>query len=202
MHGYILHQEKVAQSSMQITLLGQDDVVLSVRLHRMSAHMRAYLRPFCLLDVELSHNQAFLNRLEPSGAMTHLLGNPLSMAWYLNELLVYIVKPFEHVEGIYDLYTHTLQILAQNKNLDAMSDALRIFEKHLLQSLGFAIDFMHAPLGQSYRKETLLAMQTEIFNEQTRQEAKYLMRDILKPYLRGKILKSRTLWQKETSVEC
>ena len=215
MHGYILYQEKISENARRLTILTQEDHIMVIRLARMSIQFRAYLRPFHLLNFQLSSNQSFLNQLETVNEPIPLMGNALAMGWYLNELLLFLVKPLEHIQGICHLYTHTLQTIQSG------SDGLRIFEKQLLFSLGFAVDFMYdvstrqaIQSGKYYRfyekegfkscsvqekgysGETLWAMAHEVFNDKTRIEAKYLMRDILKPYLRGKVFKSRELWQK------
>ncbi len=141
--------------------------------------------------------------------------------FYLNELLIRLLHQHEPHHELFDLYDTALSDLSGTKNTDQV---LRIFEKGLLQSLGYGLVLAHdvdqgvaiqadkiyyylldtgplnaIPLSDDYVKisgKCLLALNDgHLENKSELEEAKRLMRFILKGHLGSKPLSSRALYK-------
>jgi DNA repair protein RecO (recombination protein O) len=149
-----------------------------------------------------------------------LFGERLVCGFYVNELLMRLLHRHDAHEKLFDDYAGVLQALGREADSDEA--ALRIFEKHLLQELGYALILdrdgdrqIEAEVRYRYIPEqgprrvngeaaggvvvygaTLLALAREdISSPRSRQEAKQLMRSLLNHHLEGKPLHSRRLFQ-------
>lgn len=162
-----------------------------------------------------------LTGAEPHGPPLVLSGDAVISGFYLNELLMRLLPRHDPHPRLYHSYHATLQHLA----LPARQEwALRLFERDLLQELGYGLLLTHeggsgemveaavsycyhpefGPQRQSPGEErclvvhgaTLLALaQGEEGDSRTRSEAKRLMRTILSHYLGTKPLASRELFR-------
>ena len=124
--------------------------------------------------------------------------------------------------GFYELYTRVIHQLANNDDIEAV---LRKFEFALLELLGYGVDFYTeantgGPLSihSSYRfvanlgfveanidqiPSTLVLSgntiqsiaNNNLQDKQVRRDAKAISRAALRPYLKGKLLKSRELFK-------
>lgn len=141
--------------------------------------------------------------------------------FYLNELLMRLLHQHESHQELFDLYDKALNDLSATKNIDLV---LRIFEKGLLQALGYGLVLTHdvdygqeiqadkhyyylldsgplnsAPASDDYVKisgRCLLALASGFLeNKSDLGEAKYLMRRLLKAHLGNKPLSSRALYK-------
>jgi len=145
----------------------------------------------------------------------------LIAGFYVNELLTRLLHQHESHAELFNLYDKTIFDLSDSENIDAI---LRIFEKGLLQSLGYglildhevgdgqAIETAHKyyylidagpvkdkPSTENYIEiagKSLLALDKEYFeNKSELEEAKRLMRFILQSHLGDKPLASRALYK-------
>jgi DNA repair protein RecO (recombination protein O) len=78
-----------------------------------------------------------LNQVEPQGVPPLLQNHALISGLYLNELLTYLLPSADPYPELFNLYTRTIYAL---QNTDTLEVPLRIFEKTLLQELGYALD--------------------------------------------------------------
>jgi DNA repair protein RecO (recombination protein O) len=148
-----------------------------------------------------------------------LEGDALFAGFYLNELLVRLLVTEEPQLELFALYTASLPCCNQRTLLEP---TLRQFERGLLATLGYAVNFYQDAVGQAILPERyyhydpeqgfivtpsqlaetwqgsiLLAIAKEDFNQQaTRQAAKLILRRALAQQLGSKPLKSRELWQR------
>lgn len=81
-----------------------------------------------------------LTSVEEDGEIYCLKGNVLVSAIYINELLIRLLHRNEEHEAIFTLYRNTLRELEKANNLPK---TLRIFEKNLLQELGYGLMLEH-----------------------------------------------------------
>jgi len=150
-----------------------------------------------------------------------LLDIRLIAGFYVNELLVRLLHQHEPHPELFDLYDKAIFNLSDSENIDAV---LRIFEKGLLQSLGYGLVLDHdiqdsqaieagrkyyylidagpmkdIPPTENYIEisgESLLALEKGYLeNKSELEEIKRLMRFILQNYLGNKPLASRTLYK-------
>ncbi|MFZ5522932.1 MAG: DNA repair protein RecO [Pseudomonadota bacterium] len=160
-----------------------------------------------------------LHNAEWQGGQPYLQGTALMCGFYLNELLVNLLARDDPHERLFDYYRATLQRLAHQTDHAA---ALRCFEKHLLQELGYALVLeREAGSDKAVRPElcyryavergvlpdegaessgipvlgkTLLDMANDDYADPaTAQQSKQLMRALLNHHLGGKTLHTREL---------
>jgi DNA repair protein RecO (recombination protein O) len=141
--------------------------------------------------------------------------------FYLNELLMRLLPRDDPHSALYASYCATLEKLKHEADSEW---ALRLFERDLLQELGYGLQLTHdsvtghplaGEMKYCYHHEygpqsaseagsdclavsgaTLLALHSgELQGEQCRREAKRLMRSILHHYLGPRPLASRELFQ-------
>lgn len=143
------------------------------------------------------------------------------VGFYVNELLIRLLHQHESHPELFDLYDEVLLKLSGSGSVDK---ALRLFEKGLLQSLGYGLVLDHVidngqaievdkvyyyqldtgplrnmPPTKNYVEisgKSLLAFDRgELEDKQNLDETKYLMRFILQGYLGDKPLASRALYK-------
>lgn len=164
-----------------------------------------------------------LVRYEPAGPMIELPGKVLYCGFYLNELLVRLLRRSDPHEALFAFYHSTLTALAAG---DHMETVLRYFELRLLQEIGYAVELdREAGSGRPvaperhyvYEQEsglrvvgagdgqhtlsgkTLLSLAAgEPLSKPVARAAKLLTRRLLAPYLGERPLKSRELFRCRT----
>jgi DNA repair protein RecO (recombination protein O) len=162
-----------------------------------------------------------LSGVEADGHVDRLQGTALYSAFYLNELLMRLLARHDPHPQLYRSYRDSLQRLARDVDIEPV---LRIFEKRLLEDIGYGLLLDHevqqgealeasgyydyhlesgpvrvadaqAP-GFVFRGSSLLALAEErLDTAQARQDAKRLIRSALNLYLGNKPLKSRELFR-------
>lgn len=81
-----------------------------------------------------------LGNVELNGLAYQLDGTALLCGFYLNELLMRLVKHEDPYPMVYEYYQNTLNILERG---DSFEVQLRYFEKQLLNELGYGIPLTH-----------------------------------------------------------
>ena len=162
-----------------------------------------------------------LTGVEPDGTPYRLQGRRLLSAFYLNELLLRLLHRHEPHTDLFRAYEASLINLAGDVDEERV---LRMFEKHLLQSLGYGLILDHearsgAPVTpdrdyyyhvdhgpEPQRLDASEAVQVSgktlisLYNEdrwdrQIAREAKHLLRSIIDSHLDQRPLQSRKLYQ-------
>lgn len=223
---FILHTRPYQESSLLIQAFSRDTGKLDLiakGVRRPKSNLRAILQPFqpLLLSGRGRSSLWTLTHAEARYWLPEFKRDYLASAFYLNELLLHLLPLQEPEPALFDRYEQTLGDFAQQA---ALQPTLRIFEKHLLQQLGYGLNLSHEansqiPLQaqQRYRYQmeagaiphhhpmsggvpiqgaSLLALAQEQLNDPTiLQELKLLMRTLLDQYLGHRPLQSRELLQ-------
>jgi DNA repair protein RecO (recombination protein O) len=81
-----------------------------------------------------------LTGCESVGPLQRLPGHVMLGGFYINELLLRLLPRHDAHPALFEMYTQTLSLLVSPAQEQR---ALRIFEKHLLQELGYALILNH-----------------------------------------------------------
>ena len=230
---YVLHQHPYRDSSLLLEVFSQHHgrVGLVARgVKRKNNPRRALLQPFIPLQLSWSGRGelATVTDVEANGAMHQLKGHVLLSGFYLNELLLHLLHRHDPHPDLFDYYRYTLNQLGGISSPDSevwqLQRCLRLFEKQLLQEIGYglvleyeadhgeAIDpaaLYRYVLGQGpvrtndrsnetnlLKGSSLLAFaERRLDDSYSLKDAKRLTRQVLDHYLAGKKLHSRQLLQ-------
>jgi len=217
---YVLHQAPYRDSGRILELLTQEHGRLSVFAHgvrRTKSGLAAALQPFQRLLVSWSGRgeAPTLSGAEMDGPSQPLPAAQFTSACYVNELILRLTTRHDNHGGLFALYESTLGGLKRN----AGERSLRIFEKRLLDMVGFGLALAvtadgHRPIdpaaqyhfqpehgaveavpganGRVYSGAALLALASERPEEEGHlRELKPLLREALEACLEGRILKTR-----------
>ncbi|MEW6354600.1 MAG: DNA repair protein RecO [Pseudomonadota bacterium] len=221
---YVLHQRPYRDTSALVELFSADfgrvgAVARGARAAK--SRMQGLLQPFQPLLVSWSGRGELvtLTGCEAAGPAQRPAGATLLSGFYMNELLLRLLHRHDPHRGLFESYAAALRNL---EDVNQEQRTLRIFEKHLLQELGYALVLNHcadtgAALQEnrlySYQLEkgpldvdaprpyditvhgrTLLALDQETLHDGAiLREAKRLTRAALALYLGDKPLRSRAL---------
>ena len=190
---------------------------------RPKSAQRGMLRPFhpLLLSWSGSGDLGLLTGTESDGYARPLLGKALFSGLYMNELLMRLMHRHDPHRELFYHYGAAIEALSLGQRSDAV---LRIFEKQMLESIGYGLVLDHdidsgEPIDRdcAYRYytdrgpssiadgdndgvpvggETLLCLAREsLETEPVLDEAKRLMRVVLRRYLGEKPLATRSLFR-------
>ncbi len=143
---YILHHRPFRDSSQIIDILSRDHGRLSLMSRgSLSARSRlkAVLQPFIPLSVSWSGRGEMpaLVSAEPiQKSAANLKGKALPSAFYINELLVRLLHRHDVHDDVFLLYESVIELLQQGQPVEPV---LRLFEKQLLDCMGFALNLQH-----------------------------------------------------------
>lgn len=216
---YVLHTRPYRDTSALVDLFTLEQgkisaVVKGARSPR--SKFRSVLQPFTPLQVSWRgrHELKTLTQAEPVATPVFLSGTSLLCGLYVNELLERLLQPHDPHPRLYVYYQYVLNELLADTDIEL---ALRVFERHLLQQLGYDFDFSGCRSGQYYRysaesgfhpvasanavdvfsSEQLQGIAAEEYSSvNVRQAAKRLMRLAIEAQLGAKPLRSRELFKK------
>ena len=140
---YILHRRAYRDTSQILELFSQNYgriTVVSKGSRGPKSKSRSTLQPFVPLLVSWvgKGEMPTLTAAETiSQTPPNLFGNSLPSAFYINELLIKLLHKHDVHENIFDLYKRALILLQDQSSLEK---TLRVFEKTLLQILGFEMN--------------------------------------------------------------
>lgn len=221
----IIHQRAFKNTSAIIEFFTRDHgrvALLAQGVKRSKSKWRSVLQPFQLLQISWA-GRGELPRLtlaESCGQLHYLSGDQLFSALYVNELML---RLFQRQDAYPEIFDHYLKTLERLNNPDEVNEALRRFEKHLLQALGYALQLGHDALndkaldaslryrfipGQGFTEEkdvrlskqtvtgdALLALDRDEYSEEVLRVAKLIMRQAIDDLLGGKPLRTRELFR-------
>ncbi len=138
---FILHHSHYGESSLLVEVFARDHGRLGLiakGARRPRSSLRALLVPFqpLLIDWVGRGDLGTLAGAEPAGGAIELSGGQTYCGLYLNELLVRLLHRHDPHEDLFDIYCLSL---ARLRDPDVTEVALRLFEKHLLQDLGYGL---------------------------------------------------------------
>lgn len=219
---WVLHRRPWSEASLIVELFSRDFGRIGViaRGGRSSRRWRGLLEPFnpVLASWQGRGELRSLAGAEPGGAPPALNGAALASGFYLNELLLRLMRRDDPHPELYPVYGETLARLPDEA-------ALRGFERRLLEALGYGLllveDLAGAPVqadahyryhlehgperldeappaggGLRVRGRTLLGLAGQApLNGDALPEARRLMRAALSLYLGDRPLQSRALYR-------
>lgn len=225
---HILHQRPYRETSRILELFSSCHGrigVLAKGAMRPRSPLRGVLQPFCPLVVAFSGRGELptLIAAEADGPVLILSGRRLVSALYLNEILIRIVPRQDPHPLLYDAYRGALAGLRQAPDEEPV---LRIFEKRMLQEVGYGLNLDHdvecrAPLAPDrdyyyqcdkgpwraapaeaptvrVKGRTLIALEREVLDDpETLRESKQLMRRVIAAHLGDRPLQSRQLLREQ-----
>jgi DNA repair protein RecO (recombination protein O) len=225
---YLLHRKPFRDTSLLLELFTPEygRIGLVGRGARGArSKLKGVLQPYQPLLISWSGRGELptLTMAESQGGGVFLQGNALISGFYLNELLMRLLARHDPHPHLFHCYQVTLQNLISNQSIDW---ALRLFERDLLQELGYGLlltqegqsgadieagarycyhhesgpQRLFAGRGErlSVQGATLLALASgECDDAQQRRESKLLMRDVLGRYLGSRPLASRELFRQK-----
>lgn len=221
--GFVLHRRPHSETSLLVDLFTEETGRLTVIAKGARAKRSAWksvLQPFTPLLLRWSGKSSLktLTKAEPASITLPLQQVALFSGFYVNELITRVIEPESSNP---QLFQHYLQCLTGLASQSRVEPTLRLFEFHLLNILGYGVDFLHcAGSGQPvdaemtyryreekgfiaslvkdnltfYGKELLAFANLEFSDDAVLQAAKRFTRIALKPYLGDKPLKSRELF--------
>ena len=228
---FVLHTRDYRETSLLLEVFARGYGRLGLvakGAKRPKSGVRGVLHPFQPLTISWAGKGELgvLTAAEPAGQRVSLRGDTLYCGFYVNELLMRLLHRHDPHESLFDIYQEALGSLASQSDEEI---TLRIFEKRLLQELGYAlllereasgnepvrpdqlytyvIDRGPVPVngddheGVRVHGASLLDLSIEqIDAPRTLQEAKRLMRAVLARYLDGKPLHSRKLFRSRATT--
>ena len=226
---YILHKRPFRDTSQIIEAFTREHGRISLMSRgsrgakSKSAGLLQIFRPL-LISWQGRGEMPFLNSVEMADVKAPgLFGKSQMSAMYVNELLVYLLHKNDVQKEIFDKYHECLYALKERASIEVV---LRLFEKELLQLLGFGLNltidadsgdsvieechyayhFEHGPVLCDRSRQlkqpivtgsSLMAFErNDLKSMQHRSEIKQLMRYVLAGHLGHKKLKSRELFRK------
>ncbi len=140
--GYILHHHPYRDTSRILEVLTRDAGRMSIFARGVrgpKAKLASELQPFRLLMLSWSGkgDAPMLTGAESAPDQGTMPPACLMSGFYLNELLLKLTHRHDPVTGVFDTYHATLEALKHGAGLEP---ALRIFEKRLLDLLGYGVE--------------------------------------------------------------
>jgi len=142
---YVLHRRPYRESSFLVDVFTKEQgrltlIARGARKARSSrsSSIEGLLQPFLPLLVSFAGNGelATLSQVEVQGRLAPLQGECLFAGFYLNELLMRLLQKWDAHPRLYTYYEETLSALAAH-HLE--QKVLRLFEKRLLEELGYGL---------------------------------------------------------------
>jgi DNA repair protein RecO (recombination protein O) len=216
---YVLHQYPYRDTSriLEVFTCEHGRLTLFARgANGPKSALRGVLRPFQRLLLSWSGRSEACQLLgaEIDGGATRLSAQRLMSGFYLNELLLKLTVRFDPHPEIFGSYAACIQALSDGEDQEA---ALRRFEKHLLDDLGYGLELKHTGDGMPVQQDryyryapaggpqlcvaespgaiygrSLTDLQAEQFvDARSLRDAKRLLRVAIDACLDGRSLKSR-----------
>lgn len=220
---FVLHQRPYRETSLLLDVFTADYGRLSLVARGMRQSKRRHNNPLQLFQPLWLNwfgrgDLLTLSKVETISAPYWLQGNATLCGLYINELLVRLLMQQQPEPLVFEAYQKALEGLQE---ADQAEQVLRLFEKRLLEALGYGLDLTTDSQGEpveqhlhySYQPDqglqlclvndtkriisgaSLLQLLQENLNDpNSLNETKQLMRLIINYYLDGKPLKSRQLF--------
>lgn len=225
---WILHQRNYRDTSRIVELFTfEHGRVAAVAKGVKSARspLRGILQPFSPITVAWTgkSNLKTLTAAESRGQPLGLQGERLFCGFYLNEILLRLLPSEDEYPELFECYSVAMTQLAAGEPIEV---CLRLFEKRLLDSLGYGLNLLsegHSELAictdKYYRYDAqtglsltanaekgvlggaILALSCESLNAEQARAVSPLMRVAIQQYLGSKPLNSRILWQSANQLK-
>ena len=225
--GFILHRRPYRETSLLLDVFSRDHGrigLIAKGAKRKHSRVAGLLQPFQRLQIAWSGKGELmtLTGVDSDTTAYQLNSRKLIAGFYINELIIRMLHQHEAHPDLFSAYDTTLNALTIVDRDE--QEALRIFEKSLLKSIGYGLVLDHdvqsgcvieagceyyyqieqgptrnTPSTSDYVQisgETLSAINKECLDtKKSLREAKQLMRYMLQRYLGTKPLASKKLYQ-------
>lgn len=212
---YVLHTRPYRETSLLVECFSKNHGRLSLiakGVRQTKSRRAGLLQPFIPLLISwVGRTELYtLCQLESESAQKLFSGEQLLCGLYTNELLMRLLQREDPHPELYEAYEKLLSGLSQCTHVEK---ALRLFEKKLLISLGYAFsceavqkDYYYifeashgliqtsVKSNHSFSGESILALENETLEDEHLKEIKQLMRTALFGLLNDKPLKTRELF--------
>lgn len=222
---YVLHRRSYRETSFLVELFTPEHgrvTVAAKGARQAKSSLQGLLQPFTPLMVSWSGKGELMTLVQADarGEVRRLKGDALFAGFYLNELLMALLQKWDAHPNLFGAYDETLTAL---QDVPLNQRALRIFEKILLEELGYGLmprdgssvfledkyyrfvpdqGFVISELGEDakaksvlFSGKSLLAMANDDWrDEDCMKDAKRLTRFVLTPLLSGRPIHSRKLF--------
>ena len=221
---YLLHIRDYRESSALLDVITEHEgrfSLIAKGVKSSKRNQKSHLQSFRKLAITWTGRSDLktLTSAEELAIPLKLSESSLLAGLYINELLTRLLQPFDPHPEIFILYEQTLNALAASCPIEK---TLRLYEKNLLEALGYGLQLSHDILGNEIDRkasycyllesgprqvdseqsegvmisgETLLLLQSEsLSTAQSLKESKRLMRYLLLPYIGQRPLKTRELF--------
>ncbi len=154
---FILHRYNYSETSLLLEAFARDFGrvgLIAKGARRANSEQRGLLNPFqpLLLDWTGRGELATLMRAEAEQLAIPLQGKALYCGFYLNELLLRLLVRHDPHEDLFTWYQQALKRLQDAAGIEA---TLRVFEKRLLQAIGYGLVLDRSRDGEPIDAERL-----------------------------------------------
>ncbi len=142
-YAFVLHAKSYKETSLILTLLTANNGKINViakGAKRYKSNINYH--PFTLTNVQLYGSGDLLSVISMESIKYFDIENRLNVGLYLNEILYKMLPSQESDLNIFIHYQTILEVISFVDNLELQRN-LRLFEKHLLEVIGYAISFTH-----------------------------------------------------------
>ena len=227
---YLLHRRPYSETSLLLDIFSRDHgrlALIAKGCRKKKTQAQGLFLPFKPLLVSWTGKGELpiLTSIEHQGFLPLPDKTGINCGYYVNELLLKLLHRHDSHEALFGRYNSFFYSLSKGKDPNSM---LRIFEKHLLQEIGFGLvldhdvetgeiilghhDYQYIPQKgpvattntqtANISGETLIALQMESFASETqKREARGLTRMLIDLQLNGKELRSRRVIREMKRVE-
>ena len=142
---YVIHSRPYKETSLIVTFLTEKKGKISAvakGAKRKNSRLSGNLEPFQCLNIDYRGKSDLKSLVlaEPSEAFEDFFGSEnLYSAFYVNELINYLIAQADESMEIFDLYKKCISNLKRNNQIEKI---LRDFELNILSTLGYEINFL------------------------------------------------------------
>ncbi|MBT4804108.1 MAG: DNA repair protein RecO [Legionellales bacterium] len=214
---FILHRKQYRENSYIIDIFSKNHGKIKAITRGIAKNKKALIQPFtpCYISWSIKTDLASVSSIEARGISPQLVDRKLLCAFYINELIMKAIPSSDPHPDLFLAYENSLSALVNN---DHVNIPLRIFEKILLDEIGYGLplidikqdknranwyEFSSATGFIPKQNQTRLSIATttlldlyknEITTLQGAKECKMLMQFALDPILAKYSIKSRMIW--------
>jgi DNA repair protein RecO (recombination protein O) len=226
---FVLHTHPFRETSLIVEIFSRDFgrlALLARGARRPRSALRGLLMTFQPLELDWAGKGEVPNLMKAEwvGGQPLLSGSALFCAYYLNELMMQLLPREDAHPGLFAAYADTLAGLAALADPAGLEATLRLFEKALLQEIGYGLTFAKDMAGDPVLAEALYTYRMEhgavrlgpgeaetelrisgrtlidlgrgnLTDPRSRNEAKILMRQLLAYHLAGRELVTRKIFR-------
>jgi DNA repair protein RecO (recombination protein O) len=147
---YVLHTRLYRETSLLVDCFSKDHgkiCVIAKGARRFKSPQKGLLRPFMPLTISFLGRSDIktLSHCELQAPVGQINGDRMAAGFYVNELLVRLLHPHMSFPELYHHYDALVQILSTQASY---IPRLRVFEKNLLQVLGYELALRHDCYGE------------------------------------------------------